>query len=100
MVCQHLGLDTSDYSFSYVASWSTGKELSELKSSLDTIRTASAEIIDAIQHQKERRPEKEKLGMEKDEEQYPCLFQALAKRKRRKIAPEAEKKRKSYEAIR
>lgn len=100
VVCQHLGLDTSDYSFGYVASWSTGKELSELKSSLDTIRTASAEIIDAIQHQKERRPEKEKLGMEKDEEQYPCLFQALAKRKRRKIVPEAEKKRKSYEAIR
>lgn len=100
VVCQHLGLDTSDYSFSYVASWSTGKELSELKSSLDTIRTASAEIIDAIQHQKERQHEKEKLGMEKDEERYPCVLQALAKRKRRKIVPEAEKKRKNYEAIR
>ena len=84
----------------YVASWSTGRDLSELKSSLDTIRTASAEIIDAIQHQRERLPEKEKLGMEKDEERYPCLFQAMTKRKRHKIAPEAAKKRKQREQVR
>ena len=47
-VCQHDGLDTSDYSFGYVAGWSSGRELSELKSSLETIRSAAAEIINSI----------------------------------------------------
>ena len=47
-VCQHYGLDTSDYSFGYVAGWSSGRELAELKASLETIRTAAAEIIDSI----------------------------------------------------
>ncbi|WP_230399634.1 YodL domain-containing protein [Novisyntrophococcus fermenticellae] len=47
-VCQHYGLDTSDYSFGYVAGWSSGKELAELKSSLETIRSTAAELIDTI----------------------------------------------------
>lgn len=47
-VCQHYGLDTSDYSFGYVAGWSSGRELSELKSSLETIRNAATEIINSI----------------------------------------------------
>ena len=47
-VCQHYGLDTSDYSFGYVAGWSAGRELSELKSSLETIRSTAAEIINSI----------------------------------------------------
>ena len=47
-VCQHYGLDTSDYSFGYVAGWSSGRELGELKSSLETIRSAAAEIINSI----------------------------------------------------
>ena len=47
-VCQHYGLDTSDYSFGYVAGWGSGRELSELKSSLETIRSAAAEIINSI----------------------------------------------------
>lgn len=47
-VCQHYGLDTSDYSFVYVARWSSGRELAELKASLETIRTAAAEIINSI----------------------------------------------------
>lgn len=47
-VCQHYGLDTSDYSFGYVAGWSSGRELSELKSSLETIRSAAVEIINSI----------------------------------------------------
>ena len=47
-VCQHYGLDTSDYSFGYVAGWSAGRELAELKSSLETIRSAAAEIINSI----------------------------------------------------
>ena len=47
-VCQHYGLDTSDYSFGYIAGWSSGKELSELKESLETIRNAAAGMIEDI----------------------------------------------------
>ena len=47
-VCQHYGLDTSDYSFGYVAGWSSGKELTELKNSLETIRSTAAEIIGSV----------------------------------------------------
>ena len=47
-ICQHYGLDTSDYSFGYVAGWSSGRELDELKSSLETIRSTAAEIINSI----------------------------------------------------
>lgn len=47
-VCQHYGIDTSDYSFSYVAGWSEGKEMTELKASLDTIRRAASEMISTI----------------------------------------------------
>lgn len=47
-VCQHYGLDTSDYSFGYVAGWSSGRELAELKHSLETIRATAAEIINSI----------------------------------------------------
>lgn len=66
-VCQHYGLDTSDYSFGYVAGWSSGKELSELKGSLETIRLAASELIDSIDgHFKElqRARENELLGKE------------------------------------
>lgn len=45
VVCQHYEIDTSDYSFSYVAGWSEGKETPELKESLDTIRKAASEMI-------------------------------------------------------
>ncbi len=51
VVCQHFGIDTSDYSFGYVAGWSKGKELDELKASLDTIRSCAAGLIDAIEKQ-------------------------------------------------
>ena len=47
-VCQHYGLDTSDYSFSYVAQWSSGQELAELKASLETIRSTASELIKDI----------------------------------------------------
>ena len=47
-VCQHFGIDTSDYSFAYVAGWSQGKEMPELKESLNTIRTDASELITAI----------------------------------------------------
>ena len=44
-VCQHFGIDTSDYSFGYIAGWSSGKDMKELKSSLDTIRKTASELI-------------------------------------------------------
>ena len=45
VVCQHYGIDTSDYSFAYVATWSEGKEVPELKASLDTIRRTASDLI-------------------------------------------------------
>ena len=47
--CQHFGLDTSDYSFGYVAGWSSGKEMTELKASLETIQTTAKELITEIE---------------------------------------------------
>ncbi len=48
VVCQYFGIDTSDYSLAYVASWSKDRELSELKASLNVIHSTAGEIIDAI----------------------------------------------------
>ncbi len=48
-VCQHFGIDTSDYSFAYVASWGSGKELPELKASLETIRSTANDIINKLE---------------------------------------------------
>lgn len=48
-VCQHFGLDTSDYSFGYVAGWSSGKEMTELKASLETIQATAKELITEIE---------------------------------------------------
>ena len=49
VVCQHFGIDTSDYSFGYVAGWSRGRELEELRTSLECIRVTAAELIDGIE---------------------------------------------------
>ena len=48
-VCKHFGIDTSDYSFGYIAGWSSGKDMKELKSSLDTIRKTASELITGIE---------------------------------------------------
>lgn len=48
VVCQTLGIDSSEYSFGYVASWSSGKDLKELTASLSVIQKTAARIIDAI----------------------------------------------------
>jgi hypothetical protein len=48
IVSNYYSLDTSDYSFSYLASWSSDKELTELKESLKTIRDHSSNLIDKI----------------------------------------------------
>lgn len=48
VVCQHFNIDTTDYSLAYVAGWSKGRELAELKASLNVIHATAGEIIDAI----------------------------------------------------
>lgn len=70
-VCQHYGLDTSDYSFGYVAGWSSGKDLKELKASLETIRATAHELITTIdghlaQLQKERQAQQEQAAEQPD----------------------------------
>ena len=47
-VCQRYGLETSDYSFGYIAGWSSDKETKELKGSLETIRSTAADMIESI----------------------------------------------------
>ncbi len=49
-VCQYFGIETGDNSFGYIASWSEGKELKELKASLETINRTASELISAINY--------------------------------------------------
>ena len=70
-VCQHFGLDTSDYSFGYVAGWSSGKEMTELKASLETIQTTAKELITEIEGhftelQQQRQAEQEQEAKAKE----------------------------------
>ena len=44
-VCQYYGIQTSENSFGYIANWSQGKELPELRASLETINKAAGELI-------------------------------------------------------
>ena len=57
-VCSHYGLDTAEYTFGYVAGWSSGKETKELKNSLERIRTTADEMITSIDHAMEKPREK------------------------------------------
>lgn len=57
IVCNHFGIDTSDYSFAYLASWSSSKELPELRASLKTIQTTAHELIDRMDEQIQRHME-------------------------------------------
>lgn len=56
-VCQHFGIDTSDYSFGYIAGWSSGRDTKELRSSMDTIRRTASELITGIEEQLQRNRE-------------------------------------------
>ena len=80
-VCQHYGLDTSDYSFGYVAGWSSGRELSELKASLETIRKAANELITDIDgHMAQLQQEREanQQAEQPQEQQTPDQTEAPA----------------------
>ena len=51
IVCNHFGLDTSEYSFTYIASWCESRDMKALKASMDTIRKTSSEVIENIEAQ-------------------------------------------------
>ncbi len=51
IVCNHFGLDTSEYSFTYIASWCESRDMKALKASMDTIRKASSEVVENIEAQ-------------------------------------------------
>ena len=66
-ICQHYGLDSSDYSFSYVAGWSSGKDVKELKASLERIRSAADEMITGIDKSLERQAKREQSKADRNE---------------------------------
>ena len=73
-VCQHFGIDSSDYSFGYVAGWSSGKELEELKTSMNTIRNTASEIINFVEKSLCKAKEQ---TMEKANEQVKTMEQTI-----------------------
>ena len=66
-ICQHYGLDSSDYSFSYVAGWSSGKEVKELKASFERIRSAADEMITGIDKALEKQAKREQSRVDRNE---------------------------------
>lgn len=47
--CQHFNIDTSDYSFGYIAGWSSGKDVEELRNSMNVIRQTASDLINGIE---------------------------------------------------
>lgn len=72
VVCQHYGIDTSDYSFAYLATWSKDKEVPELKASLDTVRKTASWLITKIDEKVQE------LTGEKDKNQFLEVDKFLA----------------------
>ena len=88
-VCQHYGLDTSDYSFGYIAGWSSGKELAELRGSLETIRNTAAEMINAIDgHFAELQKAQEKEKTQPQHEDNPPEQPEAAPQEKAAFTPE------------
>lgn len=89
-ICQHYGIDTSDYSFAYIAGWSSGKETTELKASLETIRSTASDLITRIDGQLEALTKEREMEIKPTEEQ-PSVLGAL---QQLSVAENAEKPRK------
>lgn len=62
VVCQHFGIDTSEYSFGYIAGWSSGKNIEELKESLELIRDTSSKFISEIEEKLQERQQTKEVG--------------------------------------
>ena len=74
-VCSSFGLDTSDYSFPYIAGWSSSREMKEMKASMDVIRRTAGEMIDQLTEELEIiLEEKQKTELH---EKYGILVEAL-----------------------
>ncbi len=69
-VCSRYGIDTSEYSFAYIAGWSKGQETKELKESLETIRTAAETIIDRIEAELDKMRAPSEKQKSKDDQEY------------------------------
>lgn len=67
-VCQHFGIDTSDYSFGYIAGWSSGRDTKELRSSMDTIRRTASELITGIEEQLQELQRNREVSQEQTKE--------------------------------
>ena len=67
-VCQHFGIDTSDYSFGYIAGWSSGRDTKELRSSMDTIRRTASELITGIEEQLQKLQRNREVSQEQTKE--------------------------------
>lgn len=122
-VCMHYGLDTSDYTFEYVAGWSSTKELPELQASLTTIQKTANEIISGIDEhfaelakdkelssektvaEKEPAPEKETVEngftelSDKDATEGAAIFEQKGKSADTPTVDELEQKAKSGEPV-
>ena len=66
-LCQHYSLDSSDYSFSYIAGYSSDKDIKELKASLERIRSAADEMITDIDKSLEKQMKREQSKAVRDE---------------------------------
>lgn len=74
-VCSSFGLDTSDYSFPYIAGWSSSREMKEMKASMDVIRKTAGEMIDQLTEELEIiLEEKQKTELH---EKYGILVDAM-----------------------
>ena len=67
-VCQHFSIDTSDYSFGYIAGWSSGRDTKELRSSMDTIRRTASELITGIEEQLQELQRNREVSQEQTKE--------------------------------
>lgn len=109
-VCSAFELDTSEYSFPYIAGWSSGKEMRELKASMDVIRKTAGEMIDELTEKIEMMLEQkqEKLLAAVEAETCRTIYRRKAseyrenqtkRRKRRDTENQISKKKGGYELM-
>ena len=97
IVCQHFGIDTSDYSFGYIAGWSEGKGIDELRDSMQSIRDTAGEMINRVEgdlRNVEREAQKEVTTPEKEppKEERKSLKAKLTEKKKEVAKKKDEKK--------
>lgn len=92
-VCQHYGIDTSDYSFAYIAGWSDGKDTPELKNSLDLIRKTASQMISIIDKALEE------IGHEKEnsKNERPSVLASLHRKQEQARKAESDHDRSNVE---